>query len=142
MYIILIDFNWFLTLWWINWEKKVYSAKKWPARLSGQLACLASSLIIHVIGYFNILKRSYNKEVKNFIQSYINYIIKPDFFVCFYIAFFIIFDKENIRVGFQGISLISFNPEAMISKLDIKLYISILIGPLLTEVDSWIFKIL
>ncbi len=39
MYIVVIYFNWFLVLWWINWEKKVYSAKKWPTRLSGRLVC-------------------------------------------------------------------------------------------------------
>ncbi len=48
------------------------------------------------IGCFNILKRSYNKEVENFIWFYINYIIKPDFFVYFYTTFFVIFGKENI----------------------------------------------
>ncbi len=94
------------------------------------------------IEYFNILKRLYNKEVKNFIQSYINYIIKPDFFVYFYIVFFVIFDEENIRIGFQSISLVPFNPEAVISKLDIKLYISIPIRPLSAEIDFWIFKTL
>ncbi len=88
------------------------------------------------IGYFNMLKRSYGKEVKNFIRLYINYIIKLDFFAYFYITFFATFDEENIRVGFRGTSLIPFNPEAVISKLDIKLYISISTGPPSTEVDS------
>ncbi len=58
------------------------------------------------IGYFNILKRSYSKEVENFIRFYINYIIKLDFFACFYIVFFAIFGKENIRVNFRGISFV------------------------------------
>ncbi len=48
------------------------------------------------VGCFSILKRSYGKEVKNFIQSYINYITKPDFFACFHIVFFAIFGEENI----------------------------------------------
>ncbi len=48
------------------------------------------------IGYFNILKQLYSKEVKNFIRSYINYITKPDFFAYFYIAFFATFNEENI----------------------------------------------
>ena len=50
------------------------------------------------IGCFNVLKRSYNKVVENFIQSHINYIIKPDFFAYFYIVFFVIFDKENVKL--------------------------------------------
>ncbi len=48
------------------------------------------------IGYFNILKRLYSKEVENFIRSYINYIIKLNFFAYFYTTFFAIFNKENI----------------------------------------------
>ncbi len=39
IYITLNDFNWFLALWWINWRKKMYNAKKWPARLFSLLAC-------------------------------------------------------------------------------------------------------
>ncbi len=84
---------------------------------------------------FNILKRLYNKEIENFIRSYINYIIKPDFFICFYITFFVIFNEENIQANFRSISFILFNPNTMISKLDIKLHTSISIGLLLTEVD-------
>src|SRR6266566_9970269 len=87
------------------------------------------------IGYFNILKRLYGKEVENFIRFYINYITKPDFFACFYTIFFIIFGEENIRVSFRSISLIPFNSKAVISKLDIKLYIPISTEPLLTKAD-------
>jgi hypothetical protein len=87
------------------------------------------------IGCFSVLKRSYSKEIKNFIRSYINYITKPDFFACFYIVFFVTFGEENVRVGFRDIGLVSFNPETVISKFDIKLYISTSIGPPLAEVD-------
>src|SRR6266566_5811850 len=48
------------------------------------------------IGCFNMLKRLYSKEIENFISFYINYITKPDFFVCFYTIFFAIFGEENI----------------------------------------------
>ncbi len=92
------------------------------------------------IGYFNILKRSYNKKIKNFIRSYINYIIKPDFFAYFYIAFFIIFGEKNVRVSFRSISLVLFNLETVISKFDIKLYMSILTRSFSIEIDSWVFK--
>ncbi len=94
------------------------------------------------IGCFNMLKRLYSKKVENFIRFYINYIIKLDFFVCFYITFFTIFNEENIRIGFRSIGFVPFNPDAVIFKLDIKLYISIPTGPLSTEVDFWIVKIL
>ncbi len=89
-----------------------------------------------------MLKQSYSKEVENFIRFYINYITKPDFFAYFYIIFFVIFSEENIRIGFQNIGLVSFNPETVIFKFDIKLYIPILIGFFLAEIDSWVFKTL
>src|SRR6266566_4607594 len=60
------------------------------------------------IGCFNILKQSYNKEVENFIWSYINHITKPNFFACFHITFFAIFDEENIRIDFQSTSFVFF----------------------------------
>ena len=82
-----------------------------------------------------MLKQLYGKEVKNFIRSYINYIIKPDFFACFHIIFFTIFGEENIRVGFRDIDFVPFNLETMIFKLDVKLYISIPIGPFSAEID-------
>ena len=94
------------------------------------------------VGCFNILKRLYSKEVENFIRSYINYIIKPDFFACFYIIFFTIFGKENIRIGFRDTNLVPFNLEAMIFKLDIKLYTLTSIRSFSVEVNSWVFKIL
>ncbi len=94
------------------------------------------------IGCFNILKQLYNKKVENFIRSYINYITKSDFFAYFYTAFFATFGEENIQTGFQSIGFVPFNPEAVISKLDVKLYTSIPTGPLATEVDFWVFKIL
>src|SRR6266699_2606819 len=94
------------------------------------------------IGYFNILKQLYSKEVENFIRSYINYIIKPDFFAYFYTAFFAIFGEENVRAGFQGTSFVLFNPEAVISKFDVKLHMLTPIGSLIAEVDFWVFKIL
>ncbi len=39
IYTVIIDFNRFLVLWWINWGKKVYSAKMLTARLFWPLAC-------------------------------------------------------------------------------------------------------
>ncbi len=46
MYIAVIYFNWFLVLWWINWEKKVYSAKKYLARYVVSLVIHSRYLVI------------------------------------------------------------------------------------------------
>jgi hypothetical protein len=71
------------------------------------------------IGCFGPLKRSYSKEIKNLMQMYISYIIKIEFFTAFKNAFIASFDKINIREGFQGTSLILFDLETVISKLDV-----------------------
>lgn len=54
-------------------------------------------------------------------RSYINHIIKIEFLPAFKAAFFKVFIKENIYASFRGAGLVPFNPDAVLSKLDIKL---------------------
>jgi len=56
---------------------------------------------------------------------YINYISKLEFLCAFREAFFASITEKNIQGGFVGASLILYNPERVLSKLDIKLYILI-----------------
>ncbi len=48
----------------------------------------------------------------------------------------------STQIGFQDISFDFFNPDAVISKFNIKLYILISIEPFLVEIDSWVSKAL
>ncbi len=73
IYIILNDFNWFLILWWINWGKKTYSAKKWPARLSGPLACHPRYIDKIVIVYLDDIF-IFNKTLEKY-KEYIYFIL-------------------------------------------------------------------
>lgn len=73
------------------------------------------------IGYFSSLKRAYDYKIEGFIKSFINYIIKAEFFIAFQIAFLKVFIFKNIKAVFQGAGLIPFNPKRIISKMDIKL---------------------
>ena len=41
------------------------------------------------IRYFNPLKWAYNRELKGFIKSHINHIIKTEFFITFYTVYII-----------------------------------------------------
>ena len=61
------------------------------------------------IGCFNMLKRSYNRGLEDFIKTYINYIIKTEFFIAFKTAYFNIMTPENIKAGFRGVSLMPYN---------------------------------
>jgi hypothetical protein len=52
---------------------------------------------------------------------YITYISKEDFFPAFYKAFCTIMTESNARAGFQATGLILYDPNYMISQLDIRL---------------------
>ncbi|EDN93534.1 hypothetical protein SS1G_09401 [Sclerotinia sclerotiorum 1980 UF-70] len=65
------------------------------------------------IGCFSVLKRSYNSQIDGFIK--------------------------NIKAGFRGTGLILFNPEAVLSKLDIRIHTSI---PPSFNIDPWISQTL
>jgi hypothetical protein len=68
---------------------------------------------------FGLLKRSYGKEIKDLIRVHISYITKIEFFAAFKNAFIASFSEANIREGFQEVGLVLFNPETVLSKLDI-----------------------
>jgi hypothetical protein len=57
------------------------------------------------------------------MRIYINYISKLEFLYGFREAFFASIIEKNIQGGFIGASLIPYDLERVISKLDIKLYI-------------------
>jgi hypothetical protein len=63
------------------------------------------------------------------MQVHISYITKVEFFAAFKNAFITSFNKVNIREDFRETNLILFNPETVISKLDIVSYILISTNP-------------
>ena len=73
------------------------------------------------MGCFLLLKRAYGAEVNALIRVHIHHINKLSFLPAFKIAFKRAFTKENICLSFQGAGLVPFNPEAVLSKLNIKL---------------------
>ncbi len=73
------------------------------------------------IGCFNLLKRIYGKELEVFIKNYINYIIKIEFFIVFYITYNNTMFVVNVLAEFRRVGLILFNLKAVILKFNIKL---------------------
>jgi hypothetical protein len=71
------------------------------------------------IGCFDPLKRAYSKEIKSLIRCRINYIIKEDFLPAFKAVFNNVITDKNIARDFRGTGLILFDPDCVISKLDI-----------------------
>ncbi len=55
------------------------------------------------------------------MQMYINYVSKLEFLYSFYKAFFTSITERNIQGGFARSSLMPYDLERVLSKLDIKL---------------------
>ena len=81
------------------------------------------------VGCFSPLKRSYGKEIENLIRTHVTHITKVEFFTAFKNAFFASLGEENVRGGFRGAGLVPFNPDAVLSKLDVKLRTPTPLGP-------------
>ena len=73
------------------------------------------------VGCFRPLKKEYRKQVENMIRSNTNYIIKLEFLPAIRAAIDATFTTSNIKGGFRGAGLVPFDPETVISKLDIQL---------------------
>jgi hypothetical protein len=57
------------------------------------------------------------------MRRYITYIAKKDFFSAFYKTYTKIITPENIRAKFKAIRLVPFNPNIIISQLNIALVV-------------------
>src|SRR5436190_23488147 len=73
------------------------------------------------VGCFSPLKRAYSRQIEDMIRAHIIHITKDDFFPAFHAAFNIAMTKSNIQGGFRGAGLFPFDPESVISTLDLKL---------------------
>ncbi|KAJ3539819.1 hypothetical protein NM208_g5337 [Fusarium decemcellulare] len=73
------------------------------------------------VGCFSVLKKAYGREIEYLIRCSITHISKIEFFSAFHAAFKDTFTESNIRGGFKGAGLAPFDPENVISKLDVQL---------------------
>ena len=90
------------------------------------------------VGCFSVLKRFYGAEINMFVKSHINHITKVEWFIAFHHAYIKIMTQNNIKAGFRGTGLVPHNPDAVISKLDIKLRTPTPTGPPSAESDPWV----
>ncbi|KFZ25226.1 hypothetical protein V502_00295, partial [Pseudogymnoascus sp. VKM F-4520 (FW-2644)] len=63
----------------------------------------------------------YRQQIETFIKACINHITKVEFFLAFHAAYKQSITPENAKAGFCGAGLVPFNPNAVLSKLDVKL---------------------
>ena len=90
------------------------------------------------VGCFSVLKRAHSREVEYFIKLYINHITKVEFLLAFKAVHFAAITKDNVKGGFRGAGLVPFNPEVVISKLDVKLRTLTPTGPPPLSHDPWV----
>jgi hypothetical protein len=92
------------------------------------------------VGCYSVLKRMYSREIEVFIKAAITHITKLEFFVAFKAAHDKTMTPENVQAGFRGAGLVPFNPQAVISKLDIKLRTPTPTRPPPADADPWVSR--
>ena len=73
------------------------------------------------VGCFSPLKTSYSKQIENLVRLRIHHITKLEFLPTFKVAFQSAFIEQNIKSGFQATGLVPYNPQNVLSHLDLKL---------------------
>lgn len=82
------------------------------------------------VGFFNMLKRAYNRQIETFSKAYINYITNIEFFLAFAAVYKELIIVQNAQTGFRKAGLVFFDLQTVISKLNIKLQTLIPFRPL------------
>jgi hypothetical protein len=90
------------------------------------------------VGCFSVLKRAYGCQIESFIKAHINHISKVEFFIAFKQAYIQSITPSNGQAGFRGAGLIPFDPQVVLSKLDVKLRTPTPTGPPSADTDPWI----
>jgi hypothetical protein len=72
------------------------------------------------VACFSPLKRRYGDIISGLARNRINHISKEAFLPAFKKAFEQAFTQDNIRAGFRGAGLVPYDPEAVLSKLDVR----------------------
>ena len=72
------------------------------------------------VGCFAPLKASYRKQIENLVRVRINHITKLEFLPAFKEAFNTAFIEQNIKSGFRATGLVPYDPDAVLSSLDLQ----------------------
>jgi FtsZ-binding cell division protein ZapB len=73
------------------------------------------------VGCFGLLKQAYGRQIEDMMKTRITHITKVDFFPAFQAAFQSAMSEKNIQGGFRGTGLVPYDPESVLSRLDVKL---------------------
>ncbi|KID96092.1 transposase, partial [Metarhizium majus ARSEF 297] len=73
------------------------------------------------VGCFGPLKKAYGKEIEGLIRAGITHITKADFLPAFCAAFKASMTARNIQGAFRGAGIIPFDPQSVLSRLNVRL---------------------
>jgi hypothetical protein len=73
------------------------------------------------VGCFGPLKAAYGKQIESLMRANITHIAKEDFLPAFCAAHYVAMTARNIQGGFRGAGLVPFDPESVISRLDLRI---------------------
>jgi hypothetical protein len=73
------------------------------------------------VGCFSPLKKAYGHQIEELMRQQITHVTKEDFIPAFRAAFQTSLTESNVQGGFRGAGLVPFDPERVISTLDLKL---------------------
>jgi hypothetical protein len=92
------------------------------------------------VGCFGPLKQAYGRQVEDLMRAHINHVSKLEFLCAFREAFFASITEKNIKGGFAGAGLAPYDPERVLSKLDVQLRTPTPTGPPSAVADLWVSK--
>jgi hypothetical protein len=92
------------------------------------------------VGCFGPLKQAYGRQVEDLMRVHINHVSKLEFLCAFRQAFFASTTERNIQGGFAGAGLVPYDPERVLSKLDVKLHTPTPPTSRPSTAQSWVFQ--
>jgi len=92
------------------------------------------------VGCFGPLKQAYGRQVEDLMRMHINHVSKLEFLCGFREAFFVSMTEKNVQGGFAGAGLVPYDPERVISKLDVKLRTPTPLNSRAGTPQPWVFQ--
>jgi hypothetical protein len=92
------------------------------------------------VGCFGPLKQAYSRQVEDLMRAHINHVSKLEFLCAFREAFFASMTEKNIQGGFAGAGLMPYDPERVLSKLDVRLRTPTPLNSRAGTPQPWVFQ--
>jgi hypothetical protein len=92
------------------------------------------------VGCFGPLKQAYGRQVEDLMRMHINHVSKLEFLCSFREAFFVSMTEKNVQGGFAGAGPVPYDPERVLSKLDVKLRTPTPLNSRAGTPQPWVFQ--